>query len=42
MIENEIKQILYPPVVAAHISRDLGDLVAPYIDNQQEIEVYFS
>jgi hypothetical protein len=42
MIEKQRKQILYPPVVAAHISRDLGDLVAPYIDDQREIEVYFS
>jgi len=42
VIEKQRKQILYPPVVAAHISRDLGDLVAPHIRDHQEIEVYFS
>ncbi len=42
MAQKQRKQILYPPVVAAHISRELGDLVAPYINNQREIEVYFS
>jgi len=42
MSDKQRKQILYPPVVAAHISRDLGDLVAPHIKNYDEIEVYFS
>jgi len=37
-----IRSILYPPVVVAHISRNLGDLVAPYIKDKQKIEVYFS
>ena len=42
MKERQKKQILYPPVVAAHISRDLGDLVEPHIKNHRDIEVYFS
>lgn len=42
MAKRRHKNILYPPVVIAHISRDLSDLVIPYINDKSYIEVYLS
>ena len=36
------KQVLYPPVVAAHISKNLGDFVKPHIKNKNFAEIYLS
>jgi hypothetical protein len=42
MKNRSLNEVLYPPVVVAHLSKNLGNLVAPHIKKNESIEVYVS
>ena len=36
------KQVLYPPVVIAHITKEVTDLFAPRMTGKEEIQMHYS
>lgn len=39
---DERRQVLYPPVVIAHITKDIMDLFAPKVKGKSEVQIHYS
>jgi hypothetical protein len=41
-VEPKQREVLYPPVVIAHITKDITDLFVPRIADKTEIQMHYS
>ena len=39
---TESRQVLYPPVVIAHITKEVMDLFAPRVKGKSEVQMHYS